>query len=47
LNLIEVFGYVGDEIFRLRMLALNLPENFNGRFVWVDYFRGLGKRFLF
>ena len=46
-NLVQVFGYVPNKIFRRRMLVLDLFENFNGRFVWIDFLCGIGKRFLF
>jgi hypothetical protein len=44
---VQVFGYIGDEILGRRMLALDLLENFNRRLVWIDFLRGVGKRFLF
>jgi hypothetical protein len=46
-DLVEVFGYVGNEIVRRRMFALDLLENFDWRFVWVDFLCRLGKLLLF
>jgi hypothetical protein len=37
-NFVQVFGYVRDEVLRCGMFALDLFENFDWRFVWIDLF---------
>ena len=46
-NFVQIFGHIGNKVFRRRMLVLDLLENVNGRFGWIDFLCGIGKRFLF
>src|SRR5207249_10973729 len=46
-NFVEILCYVGNEILRSRMLALDLFEGFNGRLVWINLLCGAGKSCLF
>ena len=46
-DFVQVFGDVGNEFVRCRVLALNLFEDFDRRFVWINFLGGLGERVLF
>src|ERR1700730_13937970 len=45
-DFLEVFPDIGKQVLRGWMLALNLFEDFSGRFARINLSRGLGKRLL-
>src|SRR5262249_43174806 len=46
-NLFQVLRNFGNQLTRLWMLLLDLLENFDRRFFWIDDFGGVRENFLF